>query len=424
MAQMKDTFLYTKKHVLFCGYVDIDNTDETLKEEFAYARKNFCGNVFFDVEKLNQFNPKPNSLLFVCDRNVREILTKINSANYSKICIIQDLSNISKEFPQDCQLVSLGQIPINVNGVGVYFRKLFDSNKDYFSDITNEHQFQSLTLGNQRKRAHRKGIYLAKVEPNDKDEIQFKLLRCSTNLDGPTDNFRATDTEIVERLNNIRQSFFKDGAELNHVLAQAYYNGVNENGKQKKAKIAEHSDKTKDMPQNGLMSFCTFYKDFVNDQFTSLSDAEKSGFDYRYKSKDGPSILTRLRFRLKKQAAKEYPNLEEIFDIVLYPNSAFFMPLRTNRLYTHEIIPSGLQNHKVPTRMGYVVRCSNTNAIYKDNQTYIVKDDNYIKLDAPTKQGVKELKKLYFIENTTIDRVSYEHFYFSMNQGDYMKPLV
>ena len=29
----------------------------------------------------------------------------------------------------------------------------------------------------------------------------FKLLRCSTNLDGPTENFKDTDREIVNKLN-------------------------------------------------------------------------------------------------------------------------------------------------------------------------------------------------------------------------------
>ena len=47
-----------------------------------------------------------------------------------------------------------------------------------------------------------------------------------------------------------------------------------------------------------------------------------------------------MRFRLKPEAQKLYPDLTKDFDITLYPNSVFLMSLETNRLYTHEIIPS------------------------------------------------------------------------------------
>lgn len=85
-------------------------------------------------------------------------------------------------------------------------------------------------------------------------------MRCSTNLDGPTENFRQTDIEIVNAVNGVRAKFFEDSASLNHVLAQTYHNVKNDEGKSKKAKISRHSDKTKDMPDNGLLAFCTFYQ--------------------------------------------------------------------------------------------------------------------------------------------------------------------
>lgn len=64
------------------------------------------------------------------------------------------------------------------------------------------------------------------------------------------------------------------------------------------------------------------------------------------------------------------------FDITLYPNSVFVMSLDMNRLYTHEIIPSILPIDRIPTRMGYVIRCSKTNAIFKNEQTYIINENN------------------------------------------------
>jgi hypothetical protein len=51
------------------------------------------------------------------------------------------------------------------------------------------------------------------------------------------------------------------------------------------------------------------------------------------------------------------------------------MSLEMNRLYTHEISPSHLPMDLIPLRLGYVIRCSKTKAIYKDNKTYIFNND-------------------------------------------------
>ena len=53
----------------------------------------------------------------------------------------------------------------------------------------------------------------------------------------------------------------------------------------------------------------------------------------------------------------------------------FIMSLEMNRLYTHEICPSCLPMDLIPLRLGYVIRCSKTKAIYKENQTYIIDND-------------------------------------------------
>src|SRR4029079_19277194 len=136
------------------------------------------------------------------------------------------------------------------------------------------------------------------------------LLRCSTNLDGPTDSFRATDNEIISKVNNICEQFFQTKTDLNHVLAQVYNNAKIE-GKERKAKISEHSDKTKDMPRNGLIAFTTFYE--FNDQtLKELKHPKDNPFDYYYKD---ASVLTRLRFRLKKDVSD--PNLCKQFDVIL-----------------------------------------------------------------------------------------------------------
>ena len=185
-------------------------------------------------------------------------------------------------------------------------------------------------------------------------------------------------------------------APLNHVLAQIYHNtpsmtlpgGTKQ--KQTKAKIKAHSDKTKDMPANGIMAFCTFYNEAeLTARLQPLPpDPEADDEQHwhrRYRSFDfgvassnchkkgdlarfGTSGMTKLHFVLKKgvrqlMAVKlnepfgEHDGsadgggcdgsdgvyrllkhgLKDSFTVDLYPGSVFFMPLSTNRLYTHEI---------------------------------------------------------------------------------------
>ncbi len=236
---------------------------------------------------------------------------------------------------------------------------------------------------------------------------------------GPTDNLRQTDHFILQSLNLTAEKFFKSNSDLNHILAQVYHNtkSESEESKDHKAKIKAHSDKTKDMPVNGLMAFCTFYKDISLIPRTNPSKSDR--FDWCYK---GTSILTKLRFKLK--SCVRDPNLAKQFDIILYPNSVFFMSLSTNRLYTHEIVPSGLQVEYLPIRMGYVVRCSKTLAVHKSGETFIKETEQLVKLCQPDNQGIDTLKELYYKENNSDELIEYPKLYFSLNQGDYLEPHV
>ena len=313
-------------------------------------------------------------------------------------------------------LVDLGQVPIRVHGVGVYYRRFFGSGSDHFDRICTEHAFQSLTESTKSGTAHRTGIYLTPVT-EDGDELHFRLLRCSTNLSGPTENFRATDTRIVDALNHEAAYMFRNQAPLNHVLAQVYHNtSTTAERKQSKAKISSHADKTKDMPVNGIMAFCTFY-----DRLDKLNPLTEDAFDYGLK---GVSGLTRLHFRLKESTEEHAGHaLPPQFILTLYPNSVFFMPLSTNRLYTHEIRPSTLDVELLPTRLGYVVRCSSAEAVYRDGQTFLKRDGSLVKLEPPTTEGMNELRRLYVEENKTQAFIDYgDKFLFSMNTGDYIAP--
>jgi len=306
--------------------------------------------------------------------------------------------------------------PVNIHNVGIYFRNFFNDETDYFNLLIKEHQFQSLTESNKPNNAFRKGIYLTNVKQEGDDEYKFNLLRCSSNLDGPTDNFRETDLQIINKVTEAAKDFFDRPFNLNHVLAQVYENNVETN---KKAKIKDHSDKTKDMDKSGIMAFCTFYN---KDELKKCSKQSTTDpFDYVYKE---TSVLTRLKFRLKDDVNNT--DLVKLFEITLYPGSVFVMPLSTNRLYTHEICPSVLNVEQIPTRMGYVIRCSDTEAIYKNGQTFIVdnKTNNLIRMVEPSDSEVKRLKDLYYKENMFSDVVEYKDFHFSLNNGDYLKPNI
>ncbi len=335
----------------------------------------------------------------------------------ARVFVVRELSHgYHEDGDVPWPLVDLGRVPIRVHGVGVYYRRFFGLGTDQFRQIRAEHTFQSLTESTKPGTAHRSGIYLTPVTRNG-DELHFRLLRCSTNLSGPTESFRPTDTRIVEALNREAATVFRNQAPLNHVLAQIYHNTPATAGrKQSKAKISAHADKTKDMPVNGIMAFCTFY-----DRLDKLQPLAEDAFDHGVKSASG---LTRLHFRLKEPAGeRDGAALPPQFTLTLYPGSVFFMPLSTNRLYTHEIRPSTLDAESLPIRLGYVVRCSNAEAVHKNGHTFLKVHEDLVKLEPPTPAGMDELRRLYAEENRTSSFIDYgEEFVFSMNTGDYVAP--
>lgn len=334
----------------------------------------------------------------------------------ARVFVIRELSHgYQEDDGRPWTLVGAGRVPIRVHGVGVYYRRFFELGDDHFGQIRAEHEFQSLTESTKPGTAHRSGIYLTPVVRTG-DELHFRLLRCSTNLSGPTETFRPVDTRIVEALNREAAAVFRNHAPLNHVLAQIYRNTpAAAERKQSKAKISAHADKTKDMPANGIMAFCTFY-----DRLDKLQPLAGDPFDHGVK---GVSGLTKLHFRLKEPTGE--PALPAQFTVVLHPGSVFFMPLSTNRRYTHEIRASMLDAELLPTRLGYVVRCSSAEAVHKDGRTYLKAAGGLVRLEPPTPAGMDELRRLYAEENRTSSFIDYgDELLFSMNTGDYVAPRV
>ncbi|WP_193365939.1 MULTISPECIES: hypothetical protein [Kitasatospora] len=313
-------------------------------------------------------------------------------------------------------VIGPGRVPLRVgDGAGVYYRRFFDPADDHYGRIRAEHAFQSLTESTKPGSAHRSGIYLTPVT-RDGDDLHFRLLRCSTNLSGPTEGFRATDTRIVDALNREAAAVLRGHAPLNHVLAQVYRNTrATAERKQAKARISAHADKTKDMPANGVLAFCTFY-----DRTEGLLPLAEDPYDLGVR---GVSALTRLRFRPKEEPAAGTAGGG--FTVTLHPGSVLLVPLSTNRRHTHEIRPSALPADLLPTRLGYVVRCSAAEAVHRDGRTYLKTPAGPAELRPPTQDGMDELRRLYAEENRSTAPVDYGgRFPFSMNAGDYTAPRI
>lgn len=380
--------------------------------------KDFCGSVVTPDELHSRPFDFSRKTVYLCGDVSRIGADDLHAAE--RVLVIRELSPSYDEGTggKAWASVDLGRVPVRVHGVGVYYRRFFAPGSDHFNRICAEHTFQSLTESTKPGKAHRTGIYLTPVRAEG-EELHFRLLRCSTNFSGPTENFRTSDSDIVDALNREAATIFRNHAPLNHVLAQTYHNTPAADAqKQSKARISAHADKTKDMPTNGIMAFCTFY-----DRLDRLRPLTEDPFDYGHK---GTSGLTRLHFRLKESVAERPGHaLPAQFTLTLYPDSVFFMPLSTNRLYTHEIRSSPLDAELLPTRLGYVVRCSSTEAVHKAGRTFLKKDGRLVELVPPTPEGMNNLRELYAEENRTEAFIDYgDRFLFSMNAGDYIAPRV
>lgn len=401
-----DSLLYAPKELVdnFCGKVvrDAETEITTVHDD---AGVYICGDVKAILQS-QMYKVKPNTTVFV----VREL-----AYNYD----------------DDTRIVaiSLGRVPINIHNVAVYFKQLFDEGEQLFHAVNNQHEFQRLRESDKNNYALRKGLYLSKMnktqELEDRQRINFWLLRCSSNFEGPTENFRSSDMRIADQVYKACVPMFSLPFDLNHVLAQIYYNNSETN--KTKASIKAHSDKTKDMPREGVIAFVTFY-DFSTVKTRKTKNNKRISFH---------DMLTTLVFRAKDGALQENPSLQPQFSVTLHPNSVLVIPLRTNRLYTHEIRPSPLPfADQIPTRMGYVMRCSAREAAYaqtsacrmngtaKHEGHTLVKNTagGWEPLQKMTEEDAKLLRSMYHTENTTTEVMDYGKMNFSMNSGDYMIP--
>jgi hypothetical protein len=110
-------------------------------------------------------------------------------------------------------------------------------------------------------------------------------------------------------------------------------------------------------------------------------------------------ILNILKQRLKSEAQKLHPELAKQFDVTLFPNSVFIISLLTNRLYKHEIVPSTLNVDQIPVRLGYVIRCSNTKALFKSDKTWIATKGKFVELESSTREVMNHILSFVFFSH-------------------------
>lgn len=402
----ENTISKTKNVLLILGMQD---HEEKLNDVCAH----FCGEVVTSMANIKNDDQRQ---IYVCGD-----ISQLNDEIEQVLILGEFSTNFEARVERTgCSLVSVGQVPVLVHDLGVFFKRFFTED-NLFERIQEEHAFQQLTESTKQSKARRTGIYLTDIVqefvPDDGEVLHYRLLRCSSNLTGPTDNLRTTDKMIVNAINDAARNVFEQPPNLNHVLAQVYENkrDEGETRRERKAKISAHSDKTKDMYEDGLIAFCSFYDPTG---FEKLARSTMDPYDWRYKKSSG---LTQLYFKLKPTVMDE--NLIKTFSVMLYPNSVFFIPLSTNRLYTHEIRPSPLNIDRIPTRMGYVVRSSRAEAQFMNGQVYLKHDKTLIQLEPMIHQSMTTLRESYYQENSTDGQVSYGDVHFSMNTGDYKKPI-
>jgi hypothetical protein len=397
---------FSPKTVLVCldPYPSVDVLDMC---------QQFCGKVITNLEEIASFPAAARTFLI---GDVQETLTALSIAVDVTCHDLFAVREYSRNYDTAiCKFVSYGQVPRFIPGIGVYYPEVFDGDK--FKELVEQHEFCTLTESDKPSTgSYRKGVYITRVTPADDGSSEFKLLRCSTNFKNPTENQRPVDDGIINTLNGLARLHYDGAAEFNHVLAQVYTNVVAvADGKEKKARIPAHSDKTKDMPRNALIAFVTFY-DFdakVKDTYT------REGWDLKYRD---TSVLTRLVWKEKGEG-------QRVVSLPLFPNSVLFVSMDTNRTYCHEIRPSTLPICKLPTRIGYVVRCSKTTAVHHEGRTSIIGPEGIrVEMRQPAKEDMQELKAQYWRENATREVISYtsashgDLVPYSMNAGDYMLP--
>jgi len=117
---MSENTILQNNHILICIDEQITNTDQ----ELNYIKNNFCGVV---ISKLIPIKCR-NTIIYMCG----DIQKNTEIIDNELIFVIKEYSY---NYSEQHNLITSGETPINIHNVGIYFRQLFPTNKNYFELI-------------------------------------------------------------------------------------------------------------------------------------------------------------------------------------------------------------------------------------------------------------------------------------------------
>jgi hypothetical protein len=319
--------------------------------------------------------------------------------------------------------VELNQLPLKVGGMGVLWPYCFENQKQWINEIMRAHLFQEIRSTNKRGHFLANGFYATEVQRNpeqgkeEKEGLQFKLLRGSISLVGPTQNLQQVDFTILKRANEYVSHHFRNIPLLNHIWGQLHLTDTF-----KKPTNTICSDKTQDMPDRAVIGFITFYTIPDGIKYTRRGHGLEEDVFYK-----NTSVLTQLRFLRKKDAPTDYP---QYINVRLLQNSLFIIPLHMNRFYTYSTVAPSIPDHIGWTRVVYVVRTSHTDALWEKGFTWLQSKEKgkeeWHKLRSPTLDEISKLKEHHLEQNASSAVIDYrkQKWFFSLNKGDYLCPIL
>jgi hypothetical protein len=198
--------LQTNKHILLNCLPGASLTSAQAVEQQTVLTT-FLGLVFTlpaDLASLQDIEKQPGRVIYVLGNaallDQPEYESTLQTSKEVRVIASYTSSTFTRlPFGASYHSIRIGQVPLNYHNVGVYY-KGFHSENDisdqakegnrYFAAIRANHRFQGLTESNKPGVSYRKGLYLSDVTEDDSNgqDLHFHLLRCSTNLDGPTEN--------------------------------------------------------------------------------------------------------------------------------------------------------------------------------------------------------------------------------------------
>ncbi len=161
--------------------------------------RDFCGTVIAPRDLARGAPDLRGKTVYLCGdlARARELAPSLAAADRVLAVVDGSHGDDAGDGDRAWSVVDKARVPLLVHGVGVFFRRFFDPDVDYFERICTEHDFQDLTQSNKPGRAHRTGLYLSPVERRG-DALHFRLLRCAANLSGPTEGVHATRPHLVD----------------------------------------------------------------------------------------------------------------------------------------------------------------------------------------------------------------------------------